>query len=102
MAGTDWFIMLPCRYEDLKKQLLRVSELAQQEDDEKELAQATAAVARLTAPAPASPWPRKGGDNSVQVGSAQLLRCDTLVVGPVVDLGCVALFLLCRDTHCLL
>ena len=61
--------MLSCRYEDLKKQLLRVSELAQQEDDEKELAQATAAVARLTAPAPSSPWPRRVVD-SIQVGSA--------------------------------
>ena len=51
-------MMRPCRYEDLKKQLLRVSELAEQEDDEKELAQATAAVARLPEPAPSSTWLR--------------------------------------------
>lgn len=78
-------MMRPCRYEDLKKQLLRVSELAQQEDDEKELAQATAAVARLTAPAPSSPWPRKKSDRA-EVGSAQLFRPGALVVGPVLTL----------------
>lgn len=60
---------LMTRYEDLKKQLLRVSELAQQEDDEKELAQATAAVARLTAPAPSSPWPRKKSDRAEVAGA---------------------------------
>lgn len=39
-----------CRYEDLKTQLQAAQEAALAEDDEAELARATAAVARLTAP----------------------------------------------------
>ena len=42
-----------CRYEELKRQLEAAQEAAQQEDEEAELARATAAVARLTAPSAA-------------------------------------------------
>ena len=42
---------LPFRYEELKHQLEIAQEAAHEEDEEAELARATAAVARLTAPA---------------------------------------------------
>ena len=42
--------MLDCRYEELRSQLRTAQEAAQAEDEEAELARATAAVARLTAP----------------------------------------------------
>lgn len=41
---------MPCRYEDLKQQLLAAQNLAEQEGDQQELARAAAAVARLTFP----------------------------------------------------
>ena len=43
-----------CRYEELKQQLDIARANAVQEDEEQELARATAAVARLTAPTPVS------------------------------------------------
>jgi len=43
-----------CRYEELKHQLEVAQANAHQEDEEQELKRATAAVARLTAPAPTS------------------------------------------------
>ena len=39
-----------CRYEELRTQLRAAQDAAQAEDEEAELARATAAVARLTAP----------------------------------------------------
>lgn len=44
-------VQLLSRYEDLKHQLEIAQEAAHEEDEEAELARATAAVARLTAPA---------------------------------------------------
>ena len=51
MLRHDHVVRVECRYEELRSQLRAAQDAAQAEDEEAELARATAAVARLTAPA---------------------------------------------------